>query len=299
MAKRTEYVYDHAAGRWRKGGRWAKAPSRRQLRTDKRGRYIDAAGKRVPKTAIAEGAAPTVKPSKKTKSSKTKAKPKAGSRPAKLQGPKKGKSPKKPAKKLPDKRKPKPKSSRPTRKPRKRTRKQRIYGPIQAPLPPGLPSVQTVRKRVRYVPEGGLISPRLLFSTQFANRAPPTYAGDTLYNAIGRTSTKSPITADDVLLYQFGVQFVHTAGFMSDSKTEKFVKELAREYPEFRFSYNGNHVYALLGDVQVPISREDARNKLREYSAQLESMWNALYDHWDGDIGWFAIADNDEIDKYE
>lgn len=43
-----KWVWDRYSNRWRHGGRWASPPLKRQLRKDKRGNYIDDAGKRVP-----------------------------------------------------------------------------------------------------------------------------------------------------------------------------------------------------------------------------------------------------------
>lgn len=74
-----DFRYDRDSGRWRRGGRFAAPPKPSQLRTDKRGRLLDASGRAIPKSApLAPGRKPLPprkpppKPPKPVKPSKRK-----------------------------------------------------------------------------------------------------------------------------------------------------------------------------------------------------------------------------------
>ena len=57
-----EFRYDRDSGRWRRGGKFVAPPKPGQLRTDKRGRLLDASGRAIPKSApLAPGRKPLPK----------------------------------------------------------------------------------------------------------------------------------------------------------------------------------------------------------------------------------------------
>ena len=282
MAKKTNYVYDRETGRWRKNGKWAKAPKRSQLRADSLGRPIDAAGKRVPLGSIpviAKKAPPKKKVAKRKQQPKARepkqtkpAKKKKASKPAQ-------KGRRKPARKGAQK---KPKAPRkPEPKPRRGTKV------IRSPRAP--------RAEVSHVPDGQPITSHELLSSTFVNARAPDKVAQVLSNLLVKKSEKVGLGPDDIHMYKFGVHFISTYGRTDVDEMEKLVSFFSREYPDFEFKYDSDALTVLLGSKDKPILRDGAVSALAERKKDFVEIYQYLDDLWDSDIGWFVIAENDEV----
>ena len=260
--KPTAFAWDSTAQRWRKGGKFSARPkSAKQLGKDKRGRPIDARGKRVPAGAIGAPKAPQA--------------PKQ--RPV-TQGYERPKAPP---------RKPK----RPARKPRD-TSTPETYAPVLLPRakPPRTPSGEAY-----YVPVGSPLTSHELLSSSYENAKDPRYAGKALFNYIRKKAERSVYAPDDITLYQYGVQFVNTSQSGDLYAMQKLIDKLAFEYPMFTILWYENAVTVFMGDTNTPVSRRGAARALENAHTELQDIWGYLADEWDGDIGWFVVAENDEL----
>lgn len=285
MAKSTLYVYDHATGRWRKAGKWSKPPRQAQLRSDRSGNPIDANGKRVPLSAIA-GYSPKqkVKPAKVHKRPRPK---KAAKKP----------KPKLPRTK-PKKRKPKPKAKRGT--PVRQVSDLRKQAFAALPIKePGKRKVSTrlpTRGAVQHIGVGEPITKRALISSRFDNARDPAMAGEVLFNNVARMSRKTGLEPDDLVLYQYGLEFVNTSASGRIEETAALVNMLSKKFPEFSYKYSEDSIHVNLGKEDVPVSRSGARHDLMSRQDAIVDIWAYISDMWDGDIGWFTWADNDDIE---
>lgn len=281
------YTYDPKTGRWRKNGKFASPPKLSQLAKDSIGRPRDAHGRMVPAKAIAKPspkkrkkAAPKPAPKSQKKRPLPKPAPKRKTKPKRKPTPKR-----KPAKK--DKRGKVARAHETLRKPKRGPR------PVK---PPALPKpVRKPAPRVRYVADGERITPRPLLSSRY-NLAEPSQIGDILYNTIQNKAAYSQVGPDDVLLYQFGIQFINNRGAGSLEETTRLVEKLAREYPQFSFRYSDDSVHVFLGDPEKPILRADARTIINRKRDELIDIFYYLNDLWDGDVAWFLVAENDELE---
>jgi hypothetical protein len=229
------------------------------LRADKLGRPIDANGKRVPASALASPAPKPRKP--KVKPRKPKVKP----------------------------RKPKVKPRKPKAKPRKRAPK---------PAPQLLPPKKRRRRapaNIFYVPDGAELSNKQLISSDFDNSRSPRFIAGTLFNWIGKKARKANYTPDDITIYQYGIQIINTSQSGDVGSMAPLMAKMAREYPMFTFKWDENSVRVLLGQSDEPTSRRAAYRILEALNNEIQDIWGYLNDMWDGDIGWFAIAENDEL----
>jgi hypothetical protein len=263
---KNHYTLDRESGRWRNNGRYCKPPKKTQLRQDVKGRPIDGMGRRVPVAAIA----PTKAPAK----------------------------PRKPAPKASPKTAPKA-SPRAPKPPRKRPAPARVPAPARPPRKPRPPKVRQHRikkGRIEFIPDGGSLTDRKVLSSTFENVEPPTKAGEILFKVIGKINRKKqrPESANEMPLYRYGVTFTNTAELGDEWHTEQLVIKLATEYPNFSFQFNANNVNVWLGDTNTPIGRHTAQTDLADNESALADMHAYLYDLWDGELGWFVIAENDE-----
>ncbi len=277
MAKSTQYSYDRKTGRWRKAGKYCKAPTGSQLRKDSKGRLLDAAGKLVPKAALVAPREPAQKPKAKPKAKRAKPKPKAPVKAAK----------KKAAKK---------------RKADKPKRRVAGLGPVPAlPARPGRPQVigrKPKRVRPRLVAQGDAISEHGVISSRYENVKHPEHMAEVLENTIMRSARHANIGADDVVLYGYGIEMVCTTIPNSLEKTTNFVNKLSREYPDFAFTFNQESVHVTLGSKDEPTTVERAANDLREKKRDILEIYSYLADFWEEDIGWFMYAENDDLVGY-
>lgn len=315
MSKSTDFVYDRKTGRWRKNGKWASAPDISQLRTDKLGRPLDSTGKRIPAAALQSKAAKKPTKKKPTKKKAAPKKKKAAPKPKKrLPAPKPAKPKPKRLPKPELKRLPAPKPAKPAKKPRKRAPKPPPRIPIKrlskerkeeiAQLPVAEPSSALSlvrvkpkkRRKPRRVVTSDNLTERAFISSSFENAKEPDTAGDVLYNVIRVMAGKTHLEPDDIILYQYGVHYVNTTKSGRLEETAQLVNFLTKKYPEFSFAYDEDAVFVAMGDPNTPILREEATAALKWVKDKLVDIWHYLTDLWDGDIGWFAWADNDEIE---
>lgn len=308
MAKTTLFAYDHASGRWRKNGKWSKPPRKSQLRTDSRGNAIDANGRRIPLAAMAgpapkpvkakakPKAKPTAKPKAKAKAKQAKPKAKPKKLPSKPKTKKPAKKPK--AVTRPRRRKPKPKEKRGTPVKRVSKLRQKAFEALPV-ITPGKKRFSTrlpVRGEVLHVPAGEVITQRALISSRFDNARDPEHAGDVLFANIARMAKKTSLEPDDIVIYQYGIELVNTSASGRFDDTEKLVRQMSKEYPEFSYKFNEDSVHISLGKDDEPSSRGKAMRALEAHREKLVDIWAYFSDLWDGDIGWFTWADNDEIE---
>jgi hypothetical protein len=269
--KKNSFTLDRKSGRWRNNGRFSPAPKKSQLPKDSKGRPLDALGKRVPIAAIA--------PAKASKPAK---------RPSKPREP----TPKPRTRKPAPAAKPAPK---PSRKPRKPAPKPGLGKPPNIPRPP---KHGGRRARVEYVDEGQPLTSRLIASSTFENKAPPTHAGTILERVVGKLSKRAGRDPDRVAIYRHGVSFTNTLSNGNDYQTGQLVEKMATEYPHLSFQYNGNNVNVSVGNERDSTDRDEAANNLDGVSTELEDIHAYLYDLWDGDLGWFTYFENDDLEGY-
>lgn len=313
MAKKTLFTYDKVSGRWRKAGKWSSPPRVAQLRADARGRPIDARGKLVPLAAIHVGPrskpvprapkAPVksreyvldVKAGRWRKGGKFAPSPSIGQ----LRQDKAGRfidgagrrvkseligAPGKPVK-----RRKRPvkalEPAKPAKAPRARKR----------PEPPPTPAAPAPLPFAEFVPVGASITNKLLLSSRYSNRQPPTDAGNTLYYFMNKLL--GPVEADDITLYKYGVQFISPGGKPGAiTELQKIASNIAREIPGATVKYGEGSMHVMFGGAKTPVDRNEARADMQSKGDKLARYWAILADLWDGDIGWFAIAENDEVE---
>ena len=149
-----------------------------------------------------------------------------------------------------------------------------------------------------YLPDGAQLSSRQILSSTFDNARDPKNAGQVLSRVIQKRFRNTQWRADEIDFYQYGVEFVNTQPSDNPEETLAVVQKLADEFPEFTFKFSADSVHALLGSKSEGTSRENASVDLIEKAPILQEIWSYLYDLWDGDIGWFAFAENDEAGPY-
>lgn len=319
MAAKTDFVFDRASKRWRKAGKWARAPKRSQLRSNARGEPIDATGKRVPLGSYVPDRVKKV--AKKKKAVKKAAKKKAVSRarPKKV-APKKAP----PKKKAPSRAR--PKKAAPKKKPAKKkavkraTPKRKRLIPAepeptvyvaaedeyQIVTPPEEPRGTRIRAftwpteapgGVEFVSDIGALSSHPFMSSSFVNRRPPDLLDEVFHNLVSRKSHKQThLDPDDIVIYRHGLELVNTGGRGTIEDLARVVSRLHHEHPEFTFKYGDGSVHVFIGEENEPLLRSDVVASLASHRRALVSIYYELEALWDGDIGWFVFAENDELE---
>lgn len=239
---KTPYVYDRDAGRWRKGGRWAKAPFASQLRKDRLGRPLDASGRLVPQAALA----------------------------------------------IPAPRKARPKRAAKSKEP---PRKKWVV-PRERPKPKPL----SLGRRVVYAEDGEPISKHNLISSVFENKRDPGEIVGIAEEWLSRKARRAGLDADELVLFQHGIQFVHTAGAADLHGMAELIERLVREFPQYRFTYSADIVHVFMGHENRPATVEQVKRAYQRAKNDLQTMWYAFDEYWDGEIGWFVEMECDELE---
>jgi len=268
-AKAPALTYDRDSGRWRKGGQWAGRPSRAQLRKDSKGRALDGSGKLVPTAALApSGARRTVKEGERLAAIRGAREPKpTPPRPARPPKPK-------------PKRKPKPK---PKRKPTPRT-------PEPKPIKVG----KLKRPRVQYLALGSRVADKPIVSSNH-NTTHPDHIGDIAFNVLLQAAEKAGKDVDNIVLYQVGIEYLNTSQSGDLEGTMSAVNKLSRAYPEFSFKFAENRVHVLAGSPEVPLLVSEAAALLDRRKEAFNDIYERLAALWDDDIGWFFVAETDDL----
>jgi hypothetical protein len=267
---KNNFTLDRKTGRWRNNGRFSPAPKKSQLRKDSKGRPLDSLGKRVPMAAIAPAKPPKKAPRGKVPAAPTKRKPPPPKAPRKPRAPVKRPAP----------------APRPPKAPKPR--------PAPRPSKPAPAPKRRSAGNVEYIADGEALTERRLLSSTFENQAAPVHAGEILQKIVQRRAARFGRFSDDLPIYRYGVAFTNTKESGNESRTADLVEKLASEYPHYSFQYNANNVNITLGGKDEPVFVKDAKRDLTNSAEELEDIWGYLQDLWDDDLGWFAIAENDE-----
>lgn len=282
MATKAVYTYDSKTKRWRKNGKFSSKPRKSALRKNKAGKAIDSRGR------VVESLYSKPKP-------KPKAKPKTKPKRA-------------------------PKKTRPKRRAKSKPRSLVSLGlpeefvNLTLPLtnPPDPPAIRPRRirkpkrqwpKNLVYVPEGMPITEKALISSTFNNVSGPDLAHETLIRLVTRKAFKADVPLDDLMLYQYGVQFINTEGDGDLTQVSMLAAELAATYPELTFKFGDNSLHVLAGDTNVPVSLEPGPGATQQTAAYVmgqlvnvyRDVWSMLRNLWDNDLGWFVVAENESL----
>jgi len=275
------WTYDHSVGRWRHGGRYAAKPSRRVLRRDRAGNYIDDAGKRVPASALAQPRQKSAKPAKPAKSTKL---------PKKAKKAKKAKAQKRPKKPTPPKR---PKKAKSPVRPKSRFRGQESLRRVMREIAGERPKSRPTRAapEIERIPRGQTIVEREFTSSSFRNNKRPENLGEIHANMLDRLAAKGPFQPDDIAIYEHGLKFV--GHLKLDADTIAALSELVPPGGRLKYADTkaGTEVYVYLGSEpklgnQVSQSYDRAQDNLQR-------IYDVLLDYWDM-VDWYEWFETDE-----